>query len=54
MQHSSYIIEGNTYSGTSPLTNLRSAGYQQTFNIRPGNIGTDRFLEDSLQSLTVF
>jgi len=54
MEHSPYIIEGNAYSRTSPFTDLRSAGDQQTFNIRPGNIGTDGFLEDGLQSLTMF
>lgn len=54
MEHSPHAMESNTCSRTSPFTNLRSTGDQQAFNIGPGNIGTDGFLEDGLQSLTMF
>ena len=54
MEHSPYIIEGNADSGASPFTDLRSAGDQQTFDIRPGDIGTDGFLENDLQGFTMF
>jgi len=53
MEHSPHIIEGNAYSGTSSFTDLCSAGDQQTFNIRPGNIGADGFLENGLQGFTM-
>jgi len=53
MEHSPYIIEDNAYSRASSFTDLRSAGDQQTFNIRPGNAGTDGCLENGLQSSTL-
>ena len=39
MEHSPYIIEDNAYSGTSPFSDLRSAGDQQTFNGTVGELG---------------
>ena len=54
MKHSPHTIESNTYSRTLPFTYLRSAGDQQAFNIRPGNIGADGFFENGLQSFTMF
>jgi hypothetical protein len=54
MKHSSYIMKGNAYSGTSPFTDLRAAGDEQTFNIRPGDIATDRFPENGLQRFVMF
>jgi hypothetical protein len=54
MEHSPYIMEDNAYSRASSFTDLRSAGDQKTFNIRPGNVGTDGCLENGLQSFTMF
>ena len=54
MEHSPYIIKGNAYSRASPFTDLRSAGDQQTFDIRPGDISTDGFLENGLQGFAMF
>ena len=52
MEHSPYIIEDDAYSRASSFTDLRSAGDQQTFSIRPGNVGTDGFLKDGLLSVS--
>jgi hypothetical protein len=48
MKHGTDTIEGKPYSGSSPLTDFRSACAQQTLNIAPRDIGAYRVLENSV------
>jgi hypothetical protein len=48
MKHRSHTLKGNTYSGPSSLTDVRSTGTQQTLNIGPGDICSHRILENGV------
>lgn len=54
MKHSAHAIEGNTDSGTSPLTDFCPTSHQQAFYIRPGNIRSNGVFKNRLQSFTMF
>ena len=48
MKHGTDPMEGNTYSGASSLAEFRAACAQQTLNINPGDIRSNRILENGV------
>jgi len=48
MKHRTHTLKGNTYSGPSSLTDVRSTCTQQTLNIGPGDIRSHRILENGV------
>jgi len=48
VKHGAHTMEGNPYSGASPLADLRSTRAQQTLDIGPGDIRSNRILEKSV------
>jgi hypothetical protein len=48
MKHGTHTIEGNTYSGASSLAEFRAACAQQTLNISPRDIRSNRILENGV------
>jgi hypothetical protein len=48
MKHGTDTIEGNTYSGASSLADCRAACAQQTLNISPRDIRSNRILENGV------
>jgi hypothetical protein len=48
MKHSTYTMEGNTYSGASPFADFRAACVQQALNIGPRDIRSNRILENGV------
>jgi hypothetical protein len=48
MKHSTDTMEGNTDSGASSLTEFRAACAQQTLDISPRDIRSNRILENGV------
>jgi hypothetical protein len=48
MKHRTDTMEGHTDSGASSLAEFRAACAQQTLNISPRDIGSNRILENGV------
>jgi hypothetical protein len=48
MQHGTYTIEGNTYSGASSFADFRAACAQQALDIGARDIRSNRILENGV------
>jgi hypothetical protein len=46
MEHCTHTVQSDAASGTSTLTYLSSAGQQQTLNVGPEYVGSNRIFED--------